>query len=157
MPATRSLIQPSWPNACGRGDGQRPPALLDGPRSSTQHNRETVGCGLAIDDRRLHVTARIAFVCAQVGVIVLRQALEVDEARLQRAQLAARTRQGGERPGVRGGAWNLDLLGHAVIETWSARRGKRIVKFPYKFQCLRSHKTRFVRFKRVSSHLLKLR
>jgi hypothetical protein len=87
--------------------------LLDGPRSSAQRPRDTVGC--TADDLRLHVTTRIAFVRAQVGVIVIRQALEADEARLQQAQLAARTRQCGERPGVQG-VWNLDLLGHATIE-----------------------------------------
>ena len=110
----------------------RPVSLPDGAWSSAPWCREAVDC--AADDLRLHVTARIAFVRAQVGAIVIRQALEADEARLQRAQLTARTRQCGECPVVRGGVWNLDLLGHADIEARSAWLGKRKFKFPYKLQ-----------------------
>ena len=104
----------------------RPLALLRLSWSGAQRPRDAVSRGLAAYDLRLHVTARIAFVRAQVGAIVVRQALEADEARLQPAQFAARRRQCSKRPSVRREARDFDLLGH--VELTHARSGKATAK-----------------------------
>jgi len=129
----------------------RPLALLRLSWSGAQRPRDAVSRGLAAYDLRLHVTARIAFVRAQVGAIVLRQALEADEAHLHRALFAARARQSVERPG---GMSGFGWLGHVVFAHDRLDRASPKIEFLHKIQILILIQARTIRGRELGTKML---
>jgi len=100
--------------------------------SGAEPCRDAVGRGRAADDLGLYVSTRIAFVGAQVGAVIIRQALEADETCLQRAHFAAWAGQSGED--LLGGVWGFGGLGHAALTHDSPDQATPKMKFPHKFQ-----------------------
>jgi hypothetical protein len=89
------------------------------------------------------VSTRIAFVGAQVGAVIVRQALEADETCLQRAHFAAWAGQSGED--LLGGVRGFGGLGHAALTHDRPDQATPKMDFLYKFQLLILRKARLVR------------
>ena len=77
--------------------------------------RRTASIAVARDDFGLQMSALAAFVGAEVGVVVVRDALKPDKPRRLGTEFAGRARQGGKRLGLGGGASGFGLLFHAAI------------------------------------------
>src|ERR1044071_9404522 len=90
--------KPAWPTSGDRRGRAHPLASLGPARGQAglERHRNTVGRGRAADDLGLYVSTRIAFVGAQVGAVIVRQALEADKTCLQGAHFAAGACQSGQ-------------------------------------------------------------
>ena len=75
----------------------------------------TVSISVARNDVSLHMPALVALIGAEVGVLVVGDALKPDKPSRLGTEFACWARQGGKRLSLGGGASGFGLLFHAAI------------------------------------------
>jgi hypothetical protein len=91
--------------------------------------RRTVSIAVARDDFGLQMSALVALIGAEVGMLVVGHAFKPDKPRRLGTEFAFRARQGGKRLGLGGGTSDLGLLFHAALCSRTGPSGKPKSKF----------------------------